>query len=566
MQVTSLFRFLGVAEAHDEHTVENLGKRRFAHAGLSAIASVFIVYLLNTRFWSELIRITEPTSVYDHLFVVSVFVAVTSLCILFLTLFSAPYVFRPAICLFLIVSASASYFISEYGIAIDQNMIQNVLETDTAEAGDLINWPFIRYVFLAGVIPASLIAVFPLPNISFRSLFRTNAVTGVVFSTTILLAIFPFLQTYLSVFRENKILVHLLTPVNVVQSVAKLVIRSHRSTKVTGLRSIGLDARRGLIWSTGNKNPVLVIVLGETARADHFSINGYSRATTPRLSGSSNVVNFSNVSSCGTDTAVSVPCMFSDLGRRNFSPATAQTQENLLDVVQRAGVSVLWRDNQSGCKGVCARVPTEVLAKDKSLLHCSGGECFDEILIDNIKERIEKNRGGQLIVLHMMGSHGPAYYKRTPKTFQVFQPACQAFNFSKCTNDEIVNSYDNTINYADFVIAKLINALSELASATSDVAMMYVSDHGESLGENNMYLHGLPYALAPKSQTHVPLIMWFSPSFQEAHDLSLECLSRASSTSYSHDNLFHTALGMLDIRTSAYVRNLDLTADCRSAR
>jgi len=258
--------------------------------------------------------------------------------------------------------------------------------------------------------------------------------------------------------------------------------------------------------------------------------------------------------------------MFSDLGRRNFSPATAQTQENLLDVVQRAGVSVLWRDNQSGCKGVCARVPTEVLAKDKSLLHCAGGECFDEILIDNIKERIEKNRGGQLIVLHMMGSHGPAYYKRTPKTFQVFQPACQASNFSKCTNDEIVNSYDNTINYADFVIAKLINALSELASATSDVAMMYVSDHGESLGENNMYLHGLPYALAPKSQTHVPLIMWFSPSFQEAHDLSLECLSRASSTSYSHDNLFHTALGMLDIRSSAYVRNLDLTADCRSAR
>ncbi len=223
----------------------------------------------------------------------------------------------------------------------------------------------------------------------------------------------------------------------------------------------GADAFRVSTAALDKPKSVTIVVIGETARADHFSLNGYARETNPQLAKVPGLLNFDQVHSCGTDTAQSLPCMFSGVGRANFSSDIALRQEGLLDVLQRAGVGVLWRENQAGCKGVCARVPTETLTDSKLPEFCGEGECHDTILLDGLEAKIAALDRDGVIVLHMMGSHGPAYSKRYPKMFEFFTPACQESQFSRCANQEIVNAYDNTIRYTDHVLAQLIELLAK---------------------------------------------------------------------------------------------------------
>jgi lipid A ethanolaminephosphotransferase len=220
---------------------------------------------------------------------------------------------------------------------------------------------------------------------------------------------------------------------------------------------------------------------------------------------------------------------------------------------------VLWIDNNSGCQNVCERVTTIQLDPKQQNPLCDGKYCVDEILLPEVKQKLSQlSAPTTLIVLHVIGSHGPTYYRRYPKSHQLFTPDCPQSDIQNCTHEQLVNTYDNTLAYTDYVVSEVMATLS--AQQSIDASLMYVSDHGESLGENGMYLHGFPYALAPSEQTHVPMYLWRNQSGIEQSN----CLQQlAKSQAFSHDNVFHSVLGALGVSSTLYQASLDIYQQCQ---
>ncbi|RYF65537.1 MAG: phosphoethanolamine transferase, partial [Comamonadaceae bacterium] len=284
------------------------------------------------------------------------------------------------------------------------------------------------------------------------------------------------------------------------------------------------------------------------------------------------VLSWRNAWSCGTSTLASVPCMFSHLGRTGFE-ARRNDYEGLLDVLQTAGLAVLWIDNQAGCKGVCDRVP-HVAANDAAQVArhpalCPEGECLDEVMLEGLDARLaalppERAARGVVLVMHQMGSHGPAYAKRSSAALKRFLPECKRTALSDCSHAELVNAYDNSIAYTDHFLGRTIDWLAQ-QSAHFDGGLLYMSDHGESLGEYGLYLHGMPYALAPDVQKHVPWVAWLDGGLGRHAGLDDACLRAGLDTRISHDNLYPTVLGLMDVASKTYKPELDMLAGCRGA-
>jgi lipid A ethanolaminephosphotransferase len=254
--------------------------------------------------------------------------------------------------------------------------------------------------------------------------------------------------------------------------------------------------------------------------------------------------------------------MFSHFDRASFSDDKAERHEGLLDVLMHAGVEVLWRENNSGCEGVCNRVETERLAGLQVEGLCDSGECQDMILLQGLQHYISQRENDTVIVLHQKGSYGPGYYRRSPPAFKTFVPECTTNQLQECQTDELVNAYDNTIVATDYLLAQVIALLKE-NNAQFNTAMLYVSAYGESLGEKNIYLHGLPYLIAPDEQKHVPFILWLADSFLEENGIGKGCVQKKVDDRLSHDHLFHSVLGLMGVRTKMYDKDLDIFAGCR---
>jgi lipid A ethanolaminephosphotransferase len=466
---------------------------------------------------------------------------------------------KPAIVVLLLATALGGYFMWTYHIVIDSSMATNTLQTDWREALGLFT-PWLALTVLVGaVLPAWLVWRSPVRHHPWKKQALRNTggvVVGIGLTVVLVLASF---QPLASTMRNHKKLRYLLNPLNSIYAVTEVTVGGkHRSGP---LLPVGVDAQ---VAATPGHPRLLVLVLGETGRAGNFGVNGYPRDTTPELA-RAQVASFRNAWSCGTSTAASVPCMFSSLTRDEFL-GRDQDSENLLDVLQRAGLAVLWIDNQpGGCKGVCDRVPHVNTSGLDDPKYCAGGECHDEVLLAGLDERLaalpaEKRAKGVVLVMHQMGSHGPAYSKRTPAAFKRFLPECTSANLPDCSQQELLNAYDNTIAYTDHVLGSAIAWLR--TRGDYDGALLYVADHGESLGENNLYLHGLPYALAPDVQKHVPWVTWLSPGFEQRSGLTLQCLRAHADAHLTHDNLFHSVLGLMQVSTSAYQRGLDAYAGC----
>jgi lipid A ethanolaminephosphotransferase len=157
-----------------------------------------------------------------------------------------------------------------------------------------------------------------------------------------------------------------------------------------------------------------------------------------------------------------------------------------------------------------------------------------------------------LVVLHTKGSHGPSYNTQYPPKFEKYTPVCKSVELSKCSNEELINAYDNTIFYTDYFINKTINILKNLKNIPS--MLIYASDHGESLGEYGLYLHGTPYSIAPDYQTKIPFMIWLSAEFKNQKNIS----SMVQKKSHSHENIFHTIIGAYEMQTKIYKPNLDI--------
>jgi lipid A ethanolaminephosphotransferase len=319
------------------------------------------------------------------------------------------------------------------------------------------------------------------------------------------------------------------------------------------LRRIGQDAR---IPPTDTDRELIIVVVGEAARADRFSLNGYPRETNPLLK-KEDVISLTNVQACGTSTEVSVPCMFSMYARDSYSEKKGAATENVLDVLRHAGVSILWRENNSDSKGVALRVQYEDYRKPERNPICDV-ECRDEGMLEGLQSYIDgQNRGDILIVLHQMGNHGPAYYKRYPKSFEKFRPTCRTNQFDECSREAIGNAYDNALLYTDYFLSKTIGLLKR-NDRRFETALIYIGDHGESLGEKGVYLHGLPYLIAPDAQKRVAAILWLGNDFQTQK----KWLKNRTGQGYSHENLFHTLLGLMEVDTAVYDKKKDILNQC----
>jgi lipid A ethanolaminephosphotransferase len=534
---------------------------RFETVAIAVAA--YIVVFLNLPFWTRLISAVAPGTANELVFLAVVGVIVWLLMALALSAFALPYVFKPVAIATICVSVAASYFMREYGTVIDSGMITNVLQTDRGEAADLITARFILHMALWAGVPVIALALIQLHARPFWSEVRFRLISGVAIMAVCAGLAYPFLQNIGSVFREHTILKHEITPFNVVSGLRRALVMQAAASRTRTVAAFGQDARRVEPVASPSAKSITVLVVGETARSQNFSLNGYARVTNPQLAAVSGLVSFADVASCGTATAQSLPCMFSGVGQAAAQTGIAMQQEGLLDVLQRAGYSMLWRDNQSGCKGVCFRVPHESVMTAEPTKFYELAISYDEKLLVGLQDWIDKVPDRGVVVLHMMGNHGPAYFKRYPPAFEVFKPACHETQFSKCTRDEIVNAYDNALVYTDHVLAKLIEMLTANDARGTATALMYLSDHGESLGEKGIYLHGLPYALAPAEQKQVPWIWWLSPRFERAAAVSSDCLQQHVKDKLSHDHFFHSVLGLLGVTTRVYNPALDVTETCR---
>jgi lipid A ethanolaminephosphotransferase len=528
-------------------------------SSLAILCAVFIALADNRLFWISLFKVVDPLTLSGLVLTLAAFLALAGSLTVFFLVFSARYLFRPVLILSLLLAAIIGYFGSSYGVIVEGSMVQSVFATDMREAGELLTWRLAVEVLVFGVLPA-LLAGFV--RVSSRGPGQELRLRSIAIGITLCLLLFSALAVYkdlVLIGREHKELRMTMNPLYALYSAAKYG-KSRLRTDVV-VATVGGDARRDAV-RTGKKRDVVVLVVGETARAREFSLNGYERTTNPLLE-QDGVFSFTRAFACGTSTADSLPCMFSAFDRSEYSVSKAASHENVLDVLSRAGVRVLWRDNNAGCKGVCLRVAAEDLSHAKEPGHCSGEECFDEVLLDRLEERVKEADGDVLVVLHQKGSHGPAYYKRYPSRFRVFTPECSSDSPQNCATGEIVNAYDNTIVYTDYFLHRTIDLL-RTRFASDNTMLLYFSDHGESLGENGIYLHGLPYMVAPDEQTHVPFIAWLSDSYAREHGVDRQCLESHHDHLYSHANLFHILLGSFEVQTGVYRRDRDVLAACRT--
>ena len=543
--------------------------RRPSRSALSLVllASLWLATVGNLALWRTLRDVPDLSGWHGAVFGVAFALIIASALTALLALVAWRWTLKPAISLLLLLAAFATYYMLMYGIVVDTPMVINVFQTDPREARDQLSWRLALTVVVLAVLPIIWLwrqpmTAAPLGKQVLRNVLLCVASLAVTLGTTQLV-----FQDFASLMRNHTQLRYQINPLNSVYALLDLTVIP--GDQPSGpLQPLGQDAHITSRAGTAQRPPLLLFVLGETARSANFSLNGYARLTNPLLA-KENVTSFTHVASCGTSTAESVPCMFSHLGREGFAKRSHDF-ENWLDVMQRAGYAVLWMDNQSGCKDQCNRIPNLNTSELKLPDQCEDGECRDTVMLTQIDQELaklpaERRARGTVVVMHQMGSHGPAYFKRTPAAFKPFVPECTDTSLSQCSQAQVVNAYDNTLVFTDYFLSRAIGWLKDKEKSAA-TALFYVADHGESLGENNLYLHGLPYAMAPAEQKQVPLITWLSPTFETQSRIKTSCLQKQRDRALSHDHLFHSVLGLMAVKTEVYQPTLDLFADCANNR
>lgn len=531
--------------------------------GTETLVLAGVVYVLaacNGPFWRAALAGRDLSDPGAFGFAIALFCALAALQVGLVCLVASRRTVRPMLAALLLLAAALSFYIDRYAVYFDRHMLRNVLATQWSEARELLGPALLGHLLLWGGLPALALWW---PRLARRRPWQAAGIRSawIVGAAAVLVAsLAPVFADFASLMRNHKEVRHLLTPGNAVAAAA--LQAWGRDARAAGpLQPVATDARMAAARQSG-RPALFVLVVGETARAANFSLDGYARATNPELA-QRQVINFSQATACGTSTEVSLPCMFSVSGRAAYDEAAIRSHESLLHVLRRAGMQVLWRDNQSGCKGVCEGLPAEQLDRAGVPGLCPDGPCFDEVLLHGLDRIVGDAHGNLFVVLHQLGSHGPAYWRRYPPAFRHWTPACEQDELRRCSREEIVNAYDNSLLYTDHFLAALIDFL-QARQDRFDTALLYVSDHGESLGESGLYLHGVPYPIAPPEQTHVPMLAWVSPSFARSAHLDLGCLRGRAGQPVSHDHLFHSLLGVLDVQTAAYQPGRDLFRPCRS--
>lgn len=538
------------------------GRPVMSDVTLTVLVTLYVFALANATFWSK-----GALYFQDHpATLAGLGAGIIALHIAGLLAISVKYAVKPIFIFVILVAAVSSYFTDQMGILITRDMIRNAAVTTTNEAKHLVTWRFIAHVALYGILPAALVAWTRIVHLPFfPKVWQHLKVIVPMLAVAAAVTFFNY-ASFASTFREHRDLMASLNPVAPMVSAVKYVKQTYFSPPVV-VEAIGTDAYSEDVAEVQRREEaphVFVVVVGETARAQDFSLYGYERDTNPALEAHDNVFAFQDTTSCGTATAVSVPCMFSVYKRSDYSDARGESTESVIDVLAHAGINTAWWDANTGSKGVAARTVEINLSAGDDPRFCIDGECRDDVLVDKLRQELPKVTDNTVFVLHTIGSHGPAYYMRYKQDEAPFTPDCRSADFAACSNEEIRNAYDNTIAYTDKILGEVIDSL-DAEGDRINASMIYMSDHGESLGENGLYLHGAPWFMAPDEQTHVPFIMWLSRAFIDDEGVDTACLkAKADAGGFSHDNLFHTLLGGIEVETTYYDAELDVLASCRA--
>jgi lipid A ethanolaminephosphotransferase len=560
----------------------------------------YLVIVLNARFWGIVSASPGLNGLHGMKVVAAVAAALFALTLLMLLPLSLRWTFRPGLAAVLLLSATAAFFIGDYGAVIDRHALASVYATDAREAGEWLSPRMLAFIAGFGMLPAAMLWWVRIDWRSApRELWSRMKLGALAFA---LLAVAAGIagKDVASLLRNRMELRHIANPFALLA--ANLSYLEHARDIDRPFVRIATDARRAATLAPSPRPVVLVLAIGESLRAASLDLNGYDRDTDVDLHPLP-IVNFGQVGSCGTNTATSLPCMFSDLGRAAYDDAEAKHRENLLDVLMRGGYDVLWIDNNTGSKGLAARAREISASAGADPARCNPDGCHDEVLVDRLKAVLPTIRRDTVIVMHLLGSHGPAYHARYPATFSVFQPECRTNALQDCSDAQLRNTYDNSVLYTTHVLAGIASLLGETRASLDrmpaealrcralrghagsgacpplpqastapaadpgiDAAMLFVSDHGESLGEKGLYLHGAPYAIAPDEQTRVPMLLWASERFAVRRRLDLDCLRRIADRPLSHDYFFHSVLALADVRTRARKPALDFFAGCLPPR
>lgn len=535
---------------------------RLGVPALTVLVSAFIIAFDNIAFWHELASVSRVGEPNGWLFTAATAIFLVSALALMMSAFAFRWLYKPFLIALLFIAALIGYFMQTYGVVVDDTMVINALETDAGEVQGLLSPALLWHMILFWVLPSAFIVWVRIK----RAVWWRQTLARVALAVVLAIATFGSLywqyKDFALTLRTHRELRMYINPTYAIYSAAK-VLNDTIASADHSLVKIGLDAHRTPGAAKRDRRKVMIFVVGETTRAANWGLNGYKRNTTPELAALDHILNFPNAWSCGTSTAISVPCMFSMSVRGNFDVQEASYTENLLDVLKHAGVNVIWLENQAGgCKGVCARVPTVQMRKRRIPGVCTEEYCHDAVFLYGLKERIKATHGDLLLVMHTMGSHGPKYFERYPERFRVYTPTCETNRPQQCSTQSLINTYDNTVRYVDHVLASLIAKLKDLDHV--DAALWYSSDHGESLGEHGIYLHGFPYVIAPDVQKHIPMVIWLSQNFVQDSGMTWACMKNQTNQRVGHDNIFSTVMAMMDVASEVYDPGLDIFAPCRA--
>ena len=528
---------------------------------LIIILTLYFSTILNLSFWRFTYHNVDITSFRIFCFSASLFFFIAIPLFLLFNLICVKIIGKPFIIALLLSCSFTNFMMFNYGIFIDKHMIQNVMETNVREATELITLSLFFWVLITGILPSVLVLITSVQYGTFKDEFKARLKNFLISILIVGILGFGSYKEYAAYGRNHREVKGIINVVNFTAGIISYV----RRIRLAKRKFVELDQNpQNLDYSKDKKMyTVVVFIVGETARAGNFSLDGYERKTNPLLE-KQDIAYFKDVTACGTATAVSVPCMFSHMNRKKFDVTDAKFTENLLDLAQKAGYHVIWRENDDGCKGVCKRVKDlKNMQKTNHPVYCHGDYCWDEVLLEELNDIFPKIQQNTLIVLHTQGSHGPTYHQRYPDEFKKFLPTCDTADIQDCSLNQIINTYDNTILYTDYIISQTIDIAKKYPQFESSV--IYVSDHGESLGENNIFLHGMPYRIAPVEQKSVPMLIWMNENMKKWDYIDYNCLKlSAEKKAYSHDNLFHSLLGLLAIKTSVYNQRYDLFNACRT--
>jgi lipid A ethanolaminephosphotransferase len=494
----------------------------------SCIVSIGTLLLYNLPFFQFVIDNSHDSQIGVVWLTVSlvVIMLVVNFLMTYLAMFCLRIVGRILLAILSIINATATYFILTYNVIIDATTIENVFNTRYSEASGFFSWSLWLFIFVFGVLPALFCLLQP---VTIGKAKKLGIYSG---CSLVIMLVFGLLNINQTLFisQHDTELGGLLQPWSYIANTYRIISFSQDE------QAEEIKLPDGKI--TDEEKAVVVLVIGESARKANFQLYGYQRDTNPLLSKQKDLKVF-QANSCATYTTAGTKAI--------LEPKDCDDLYELLpNYAFRTGVDVSWRTSNWGEPPI----HIDEYLTDPELGKLYGmSNAYDDILIKGLRQRIESSpKNKVLIILHTSTSHGPQYASKYPKEFEVYKPVAKNVEEGEKNVGMLVNAYDNTIRYTDFLLDSLINTLRTMSDWKS--CMIFISDHGESLGENKMFMHGLPMKLAPKEQYEIPFLVWTSENFR-AYKSELPAV-------LDQHYIFHSVLNLLSIQSPAYNENQDI--------